>query len=162
MRLSRNIGTRFAGVALAGAAALGIGATAAVVTTAPASASTVRATAGKPKIQTEPTGWHGHGWKIRPGSVYFGGGASFAAPRARHLHWTYYGQRGAYARGQWFMDTCRPNCARGGYWVSAGAHFYGVYNHAGPGWNFGNARITYGHHSTFHLWIDSAGDWNWR
>jgi hypothetical protein len=137
-----------------------------IITTAPASASAIQAASSKPKIKTHTevpgTAWHdAQAWKTRPGSVFFGGGASYAAPRVRHLHWTSYGQHSAHARGQWWRDNCRPNCLQGGHWVSAGMRFYGVHNHAGPGRYFSNVRVTYGH-STFHLWIDSAGDWNWR
>jgi hypothetical protein len=63
------------------------------------------------------------------------------------------------------MDSCRPTCAAGGYWINAGADFYGVFNHRGPGLNFGNVKITWNQHGkrhSMHLWIDSAGQWNWR
>jgi hypothetical protein len=139
------------------AAAAGIGLT----SMGAASASPVPATSA-PKIQTYYGGWHGHSWKIRPSTVYFGGGAGYSAPRARHLLWTSYGQTSARATGQWFQDTCNPNCAKGGYWVSGDFRFYGVFNHAGPGRNFGNAEVTWGKHSSFHLWITSAGNWNWN
>ena len=149
---------------VAGTMLTGLGATTA------AGASTTPA-ASLPKIQTSSPsgdgGWHSHAWRIRPGAVYFGGGASFAGPRSRHLHWTHYSQHSARATGQWWQDTCRPNCAKGGYWVSAIFRFYGVFNHSGPGRNFGNAevRVTSGHAVRgwpTHLWIDSAGDWNWK
>jgi hypothetical protein len=42
-----------------------------------------------PKIQTgamPPLGWH-HSWAVRPGYVYFGEGAGYAAPRLKSIHW---------------------------------------------------------------------------
>lgn len=145
----------------AGAVLAGLGATTA------ANASTTPA-ASLPKIQTSSPagggGWHSHAWRVRPGAVYFGGGASFAGPRSRHLHWTRYGQHSARARGQWFQDTCRPDCAQGGYWVGADFRFYGVFNHSGPGRNFGNVMVTVtaGHPVRgwpTHLWINGPGWW---
>lgn len=144
-----------AGLVSASAISLGV----AAASTPVAQASSV------PRIQTQPTGWHGHGWKIRPGAVYFGGGASFAAPRSRHLHWTSWG----HARGQWFIDSCRPDCAKGGRWVSARFHFYDTHSHAGPGRYFSNVKVS--SRQTVrgwptHLWIVNhgrlGGDWNWR
>ncbi len=116
-----------------------------------------------PKIQTgiaAPANWH-HTWKVRPGYVYFGEGAGYSAPRMKSIHWSYYGQDGARATGRWWFDPCKPDCARGGYWVTARAHFYHVFNHAGPGRNFGEVGVTWpGWH--WHAYIDSRGQWNWH
>ena len=115
-----------------------------------------------PKIQTGtglPASWH-HTWKVRPGYVYFGEGAGYSAPRMKSIRWSYYGQGGARAAGRWWVDNCRPTCVQAGYWVTARAHFYHVFNHAGPGRNFGEVRVTWpGWH--WHAYIDSRGQWNW-
>lgn len=144
------------------------GGMAATASVASASASAAQTTASRPlpKIQTgtrQPAGWN-RSWQVRPGYIYFGGGAGYSAPRIKDLHWSYYGQVSADARGRWFRDTCNPDCAAGGYWVNGNAYFYGVFNHRGPGRNFGNVNVTWtqrGHHYSMHLWIDSRGQWDW-
>jgi hypothetical protein len=124
-----------------------------------------------PKIQTAPSGWHSSSWKVRPSAVYFGGGASFAGPMSRHLSWVRYGNSTAYARGQVWVDYCKPSCAGAGHWARAVLYFYGVYSHSGPGRNFGNARVYYwtrhGKKAPYvgtggRFFIMSNGDWNWN
>ena len=115
-----------------------------------------------PKIQAgigPPSNWH-HTWRVRPGYVYFGAGAGYAAPRMKSLHWFSYGQAGAGATGYWWNDNCRPSCAQGGHWVAAHAHFYDMFFHAGAGRNFANVSVAWrgGHWGAY---IDSAGQWNW-
>ena len=45
--------------------------------------------------------------------------------------------------------------------MTARAHFYHVFNHAGPGRNFGEVRVTWpGWH--WHAYIDGRGQWNWN
>jgi hypothetical protein len=115
-----------------------------------------------PKIQTgtsgvPPGGWH-HGWKVRPGFVYFGGGASFSSPRVKSLRWSQYGQHSARAGGKWWIDNCKPTCASGGHWVAAQVHFYHVFNHSGPGRNFGEVRVTW-HGHAWHSYINRYGRW---
>ena len=127
-----------------------------------AGTATAAAARSLPKIQTgamPPLGWH-HSWAVRPGYVYFGEGAGYAAPRMKSIHWSYYGQGGARAAGRWWLDNCKPSCVQAGYWVSARAHFYHVFNHAGPGRNFGEVRVTWrgGH---WYAYIDGRGQWNW-
>jgi hypothetical protein len=143
MRISKYAAA-IAGLALA--ATLGLGAV-------PASASSVPL----PKIQTDYTGWY-HGWRVRPGSIYFGMGAGGAAPRLAALHWTSYGQSGAWANGKWWIDDCKPNCAQAGYFVPARVHAYDVFNHRGPGRNFGEIRVTWRNGRWFN-YINSKGDW---
>ncbi len=45
--------------------------------------------------------------------------------------------------------------------MSAGADFYGVFSHSGPGRNFGYLKLTWPGHSML-LWINSRGEWWWR
>jgi hypothetical protein len=129
----------------------------------PASAASVAASASAsrslPRIQTGPLGWY-HGWRVRPGYVYFGGGAGYSAPRIRQIHWTSYTQQGAWARGRWLLDTCSPSCALGGYWVNARARFYHVFNHAGPGRNFGQVTVTW-RGGRWSAYINARGQWAW-
>ena len=97
-----------------------------------------------------------------------GSGAGYSSPRIYHLTWESYRRGSALAHGKFLLDTCKPNCAQGGYWVNARAYFFGVYFHRGPGYNFGNVKVTYwdshnhGKQHTFRAWIDSEGSWDWR
>lgn len=125
-----------------------------------------------PKIQSGipvGQGWH-RGWKVRPNYIYMGFGAGYSAPRMT-LHWLHYNQHDARATGKWLLDNCKPSCAAAGHFVPASAHFFHVYNHAGPGRNFAEVTITWhrGHwhrHAykggKFHAYIDSHGDWTWH
>lgn len=132
-----------------------------LATTAPAMASPGGAASSSgtplPKIQTSPLGWY-HGWKVRPGYVYFGGGAGYSAPRIEHVRWTYYNRHSAWAKGKWLLDTCKPSCAAGGYFVNATAHFYDVFNHAGPGRNFAKVTVWW-HQGRWSAYIDGRGQW---
>lgn len=117
----------------------------------PASASSL------PKVQTAGMGgnWH-QTWRVRPSTVYFG--AHFLIKRLRY---TYYSQHSAYARGRLFLDTCRPDCAHGGYYVNAGAYFHGVFYHTGPGRHFKYLKLTW-HKHTKLMRINSSGSWTWH
>ncbi len=132
-----------------------------LATTAPAiaspSAAATSASTALPKIQTEPLGWY-HGWKVRPRSVYFGGGAGYSAPRIEHVRWIYYNRHSAWATGRWLLDTCNPDCAQGGYYVNATAHFYEVLSHPGPGRNFALVTVWW-HHGRWSAYIDGRGQW---
>lgn len=119
---------------------------------APALASTL------PKIQRDEFGtWH-RGWQVRPLGIVFG--SYFEIYR---LHYLYYSRRSALAHGRLVYSTCNPDCAEGSYAASATARFWDVFDHAGPGRNFGYLRITWYHHGhhTKVLWIDSHGQWWW-
>jgi hypothetical protein len=108
-----------------------------------------------PKIQTDGFGnWH-TAWRVRPAAVGFG--MHFLIKNVRYSS---YGQRSAYGHGRLEVDSCRPNCVKGGHWVKATAHFFHVFDHAGPGRNFGNLRLRW-HHHTMLLWITSRGQWQW-
>jgi hypothetical protein len=151
-------------IATAALAALALGGGAAVVVApVPASAASL------PKIQTtwpgltgnpphEASGWHHGRWRVRPGSIYFGEGAGGAAPDLKSLHWTSYGQSGARAHGKWWLDNCVPNCAQGGHWVKASVRAHDVFDHRGPGRNFGKIRVTW-HGGRFSDYINSKGAW---
>jgi hypothetical protein len=153
MRIARSA----AAIGAAGGVAFSLGVATPVLAQSVAAAAP--ASRPLPKIQTGPDGWY-HGWKVRPGYVYFGGGASFSAPRIKQVHWTAYTQHGAWANGRWLLDTCKPDCALGGYWVNARAHFYHVFNHAGPGRNFGQVTVTW-RGGKWSAYINSRGQWVW-
>ena len=144
MKINRRITAGAAGLALA--AGLGLGAV-------PASAASVPL----PKIQTTYGGWY-HGWTVRPGTIYFGEGAGAAAARLKDLRWTSYGHTSAWASGKWWIDNCKPDCAQAGYWVKASVHAYDIFNHRGPGRNFGEIRVTW-HNGRWSDYINSKGDW---
>lgn len=123
--------------------------TLALTTVGPASASSL------PKIQTNGfANWHS-GWKVRPGEIVFGTHFFIA-----HLQYSHYNQTSALAHGRLLWDTCQPTYVQGGRHYNATARFYDVFNHSGPGRNFGYLRLTWPHHSLL-LWIDSAGQWLW-
>jgi hypothetical protein len=116
--------------------------------------------ASLPKIQTTPLGWY-HGWKVRPRNVYFGGGAGFSAPRIDSLRYTHYNGHSAGGYGRWLLDSCEPDCAEGGHFVTAHVKFYGLFYHKGPGLNFGYARVSW-HHRGYHtalIYINGKGQW---
>jgi hypothetical protein len=117
----------------------------------PASASSL------PKIQTAGMGgnWSGT-WRVRPGLVAFG--AHFLV---QNLRYRYYTAGHAYAHGRLLVDRCRPNCVSGGHYVNATAYFWDVFNHRGPGNNFGSLRLRWGKHRSMLLWINGAGAWQW-
>lgn len=124
--------------------------TIALITVGSASATSL------PKIQSNGFGnWHS-GWKVRPGQIVFG--TNFLIKNLRYSH---YSQTSSLARGRLLWDTCQPTCASGGKYYNATADFYEVFNHGGPGRNFGYLRLTWPHHSML-LWIDSAGQWLWK
>ena len=136
-----------------------------LATTAPAIASTsVTASSSArvlPKIQAgiAPGGssWY-YGWKVRPRYVYFGGGAGYSAPRIKNVRWIYYNRHSAWATGRWLLDTCNPDCAQGGYFVNATAHFYDVVSHPGPGRNFAKVTVWW-RDGRWSAYIDGRGEW---
>lgn len=111
-----------------------------------------------PKIQTAGMGgsWSGV-WRVRPGAVAFG--AHFLIKNLRYRDYT--GSK-AYAHGRLLIDRCRPNCVTGGHYVNATAYFWDVFNHSGPGKNFGYLRLRWGRHRSMLLWINGAGGWSWN
>lgn len=149
-------------IALAGTAAMTLAGilstTAAVSAPAPANHSS-----SAPRIQTySPYGWHTkHGqWKIAPTAVYFGGGASYAAPRVKNIHYAFYNHGGAYGTARVYVDNCRPTCVQAGHYVNGRVYFYDTQYHAGPGWNY-SEFTEHWQGGTFSAYIDSAGQWNW-
>jgi hypothetical protein len=108
-----------------------------------------------PKIQTAEHGSWTEAWRVRPSEIGFG--LDFLI---EHLRYTSYSKHSAYARGRLLLDTCRPNCAQGGYSVSASASFYGVVHHPGPGRSFSHLKLTWQDHSML-LWINKQGNWWW-
>lgn len=148
--------------AAAGAAAMlmaGLG-TATAASASAAVSSAPAASRSLPRIQTySPDGWSRQSWKIRPGYVYFGWGAGYEAPRVKNVHWTYYQHGAAYAaHARWWMDTCKPTCVAGGYWVNARVFFYNVMHHRGPGWNYSQVRVTY-RGGVWNGYINRRGWW---
>ena len=79
--------------------------------------------------------WHGV-WRVRPATVGFGSDYFLKSLRYQSDN-----GRHAYAHGKLFIDDCRPNCARAGYFANATAYFWHVFNHRGPGRNFGDLRL---------------------
>jgi hypothetical protein len=80
----------------------------------------------------------------------------------KDLRYSHYNGHSAFATATLLVDNCRPNCVTGGHYVKATAYFYDVFDHKGPGRNFGYLRLRWDHrrHSTL-LWIDSEGQWWW-
>jgi hypothetical protein len=116
-----------------------------------------------PKIQTfSPEGWHGRGWLIAPTAVYFGGGASYAAPRVKDIRWSWYGHGSAFGYAKWWLDYCKPSCVAGGHWVNARVYFYRPFDHAGPGWNFSHVRVHWRRVRSWSAYINGHGWWIWR
>ena len=154
-----NIKRIAAAIGAAGIVLAGVG-----MTTAASAAPAVHHSYSMPRIQTgHPlNGWSRKAgtWKIAPASVYFGGGASFAAPRIKNIHYVYYGHNNASAYVRAWWDNCVPSCVAGGHWVNASAYFYHPVNHSGPGWNFSRVVVTYKHGGTyFKGYIDRHGWW---
>lgn len=158
MKIFRSLAVAVA----AGAMALGEAGGVAPVTSATASVASSRSA---PRIQTmSPYGWgtrHGN-WKVRPGTVYFGGGTSLCAAIIKHVHWTSYGRNSAYAAHvRAWLDRGPGPCASSGHWVNARAYFYGPAYHSGPGWNFSEVVITYQHGGTYlREYINRRGQWD--
>ncbi len=102
--------------------------------------------------------WHGV-WRVRPATVGFGSDYFLKSLRYQSDN-----GRHAYAHGKLFIDDCRPNCARAGYFANATAYFWHVFNHRGPGRNFGDLRLRWGRHLQHSrlLWINGHGEWWWR
>jgi hypothetical protein len=153
MRVGTIFGTVVAGVA--SLAVLGTTGGAAIGTSAPARAS---ATSSRPlpKVQTAGMSgsWHGGTWRVRPRTVAFG-----ALYEVRRIKWSSWTGGNAFGRGH--LVACasevRPTGCHNGV---VNIHLYGVFNHAGPGRNFGNLKYS-GSHSK-HLWINSQGSWTWN
>lgn len=117
-----------------------------------------------PRIQTfSPAGWHGnhgHSWLIAPTAVYFGGGASYAAPRVKNIRWAWYLHASAYGHAKWWYDTCIPSCVAGGRWRSAKVYFYHPFTHRGPGWNFSQVHVTW-QGGRWSAYINRHGWWTY-
>jgi hypothetical protein len=117
-----------------------------------------------PKLQTDGFGrWHSNTWRVRPGTIVFG-----TLYYMKHIRWTSWTQTGAYGRGR--LIACAGEagpCVR----ATVKIHAWDVFNHPGPGLNFGDLRYTSKHslnpigggrgRSRF-LWINSRGNWWWQ
>jgi hypothetical protein len=84
------------------------------------------------------------------------------------IHWTSWTNRGAYGRGHLLACAGEAGpCVR----ATVSLHAWDVFNHSGPGRNFGDLRYTSKHslggivggrgRSRF-LWINSRGNWWWK
>jgi hypothetical protein len=111
-----------------------------------------------PKIQTLEFGtWHS-GWKVRPDEIVFG--SYFLI---ENLRYSSYGQRSATATGRLDISSCQPDCAKAAHFVTAHASFYGVFDHAGSGRNFGYLKLSWDNGRDGKvLWINSRGQWDWN
>ena len=115
--------------------------------------------AALPKIQSD--GWTGNwhrAWKVRPQSIVFG-----SYYFIKDLRFTRYNRHSAWAKGKLFIDNCQPDCAQSGHFVAATAYFWDVFDHRGPGLNFGYLSLKWdsGRRSRL-LWIDSQGQYWWN
>jgi hypothetical protein len=125
-------------------------------TTVTAASPALASSSSLPKIQSESFGnWH-NTWRVRPSTLVFG--SHFLIKNVRYAS---YGQVSAHARGRLLIDNCRPSCVKGGHYVDASTHFYGVRNHSGPGRFFAHLRLRWHGHSKL-LWINIHGEWWWR
>jgi len=129
--------------------------------TASASASarpttSVTSSRSLPKVQADGMGgnWHSRTWRVRPRTIGFG--ADYVIMRIRWTSWT---GRNAYGRGYRISCAGAAGPCRNG---NVTLHLYGVFDHSGPGRNFGNLRYSGRHVRPQHLWINSHGYWWWN
>jgi hypothetical protein len=139
------------------AATVGVGLTgagAAFASTTPASASVTSNSRSLPKAQVDGMGgnWHSGTWRIRPRDIGFG--AEYEIVRIRWSSWTNQGARG---RGHLILCTGAVGRCHNGV---VNIHLYGVFNHSGPGRNFGNLRYSGSRVHPRHLWINDRGYWS--
>lgn len=138
-------------IGAAGMLLAGLGATTAA-SVAPVSASSPPASASHslPKVQTQGMfgGWHNHGWKVRPGAIYFGAHYGIGS-----IRWTSWTAKAAWGKGHMFVGITYPV-------IRVKIHMWGVKSHSGPGRYFKYLHHTGGKFSD-KLWI-SGGVWTNR
>ena len=112
-----------------------------------------------PKIQSD--GWSGNwhqSWKVRPRTIVFG-----SYYFIKDLRYGHYNRHSAWATGRLFIDNCQPDCAQSGHFVAATADFWDVFDHKGPGLNFGYLSLKWdGGRRSRLMWIDSLGEYWWK
>jgi hypothetical protein len=95
---------------------------------------------------------------VRPRTIVFG--SYFFIKDLRYGH---YNRHSAWATGRLFIDNCQPDCAQSGHFVAATGDFWDVFDHKGPGLNFGYLSLKWdGGRRSRLMWIDSLGEYWWK
>jgi hypothetical protein len=154
---------KLASAAGAAVMVLGLGMTTAA-SAASAAPYAVTSRRSLPKLQTDGFGtWRSNTWHVRPGAIYFG-----SLYYVERIHWTNWTRTGAYGRGR--LIACAGEagpCVR----ANVNIHAWDVFDHSGPGLNFGYLRYTSKHSlnpivggagRSRLLWINSRGNWWWQ
>jgi hypothetical protein len=134
--------------------AMSAGGVAIMAGTASASTTPAHAITNRSLPKVQENGMDGnwrHEWRVRPGYIAFG--ADYIIERIRWSSWT---QHSAYGRGHLIACAGASGPCHNGV---VDIHLYSVFSHSGPGRNFGNLQYSGSHYK--HLWIGSAGSWDW-
>jgi hypothetical protein len=154
---------KFASATGAAVMLLGVG-TVPASSAAPVTHNAVTSRRWLPKLQTDGFGtWHSHTWRVRPGGIDFG-----TLYYMERIHWTSWTKTGAYGRGRLIACAGAAGpCVR----AYVNIHAWDLFDHSGPGRNFGYLRYTGdrslnpiigGRGRSRLLWINSRGNWWWR